>query len=293
MSTADNDEGQVLSPENWGQFNLYRAMDAIRRSVKGQAQHVALLLAHETVRRRCKNGVIEITHRELASMSGRAKDTIPVAIAECVEAGLLHQRRIRDGFKYTWGRVAYFPSEAHTVGRSAENAHSDNLGELRDAVRRLYRAVYLEVVLKGRHGIKWDSPKAAKLLRLSHEQESEILDNLVYFVVESKLEMDPAIECVFADWAASNGTNNFLFRARHPLARFADDVGTLVCRLLVKSGHALPGQTRAVPNLVGAPLALHPDVQQKTLKGAKQVLSVFDVPRAKLQRPDFKLAANA
>lgn len=122
MSTAENDDGQALS-EDWGQFNLYRAMTAIRRLLKGNAQHLALLLAHETVRRRCRNGVIEITHKELCEWSGRHSSTTHNAFEEAVKVGLLHQRHIRDGFKYTWARVAYFPTEAANVVRRDQNDH--------------------------------------------------------------------------------------------------------------------------------------------------------------------------
>lgn len=120
MSTTDDDTGQVLSPDNWGQFKPWRAAQAIFALVKGRAQHVAIALARKTP----GSGVINVTHKELAAITGLGKNSIPEAMAECIAAGLLHQRRVMGGFKYTWGRVAYFPTEVGGVGRRAEKTSS-------------------------------------------------------------------------------------------------------------------------------------------------------------------------
>ena len=295
MSTADDDNGQVLSPENWGQFNLYRAISAAERLLKGHAQHLAIILAFETMRRRCRNGVIEITHRELAALTGRGKDQIPVAMAECIEVGLLHGRRIMGGFKYTWGRVAYFPTEAANVVRRDQNDHSDKSIELRDAARRALRPEYL-AALNHKYSIRSDSPMVPPLLALTTSQESTILDNWVYGAEAIGEPVESIAKKSLAKFFANDGKDgSFLKKAKHPLARFAEDVGLIVCNLVSFAEHlrrqGVETETRTSER-VEHHVSLRPEVRRMNFEGSQELLRNMGIRRP-VQRPnDFQLAAN-
>lgn len=294
MSIADNDEGQVLSPETWGQFNLYRAEATIMRLLKGQAQHIALVLAHETIRRRRKDGIIEITHRELAELSGRAKDTIPVAMAECVEAGLLHQRRIRDGFRYTWGRVAYFPTTGTGVVDANKKSSSDSSSSLRDAVQRVLDGIYLDK-LQRKHGILPNSPGAKKRLWLTADKRNEIIDNLVFAAEAVNWDAEHVTEKALGKWFESDGRDAFLKRTRHPFIRFADDVELIVCNLIAFENHKRRsgiGNTTQPTERVEQLVSNRPEIRAANIAGGAGVIAAMGY-RPSLVRPDFKLAANA
>ena len=109
-----------MSPDDWGSFKPYRAAKAIRARLRGNAQHVALVVALRTP----SDGVVLIKHHELARETGRDFKTIPAAMQECEKAGLVMGRRTREGYIYTWCKVAYFPTPADEVGQRAEKRRS-------------------------------------------------------------------------------------------------------------------------------------------------------------------------
>ncbi len=96
----------VPSPE-WGDFNKLRACHAIRRELRSHAQHVALILALMTP----EDGVIEITHKDLHEITGRANETVVAALKELESAGFVFGRRTIGTFVYTWGEKAYLAAK--------------------------------------------------------------------------------------------------------------------------------------------------------------------------------------
>ncbi|TXH58021.1 MAG: hypothetical protein E6Q97_03270 [Desulfurellales bacterium] len=294
MSTKDTDEGQVLSPENWGRFDHYRAIEVACRLLSGTAQHVAMRLAHETYKRRCRNGVIEITHREIAMLTGRGKDQIPVAIAECVEAGLLHQRRIMGGFKYTWGRVAYFPTEAVNVVDAVKKTSSDPASDLRDAARQCFRREYL-LGLHDKYKIQSDSPAVPALLNLTQAQEAEIVANLAYGAEKLGMPVEEFAKKAFGKFFANDGKDGkFLKNAKHPLARFSEDVALIVCNLISFADH-LRRQGVVVDvrpsERVEHHVSLRPEVRALNAQASRDLLAAMGIRRP-AERQDLKLAAN-
>lgn len=290
MSTVDNDNEQVLSEENWGPFLPWRAVKAIRKLVKGNAQHLAMCLACKTPR----SGELKVTHRELVAETGRHKDAVAHAMAECVKAGLFHQRRIMGGFKYVWGRVAYFPDDVGAdVGRHGQILCSDSGGSYRDALRRTLVPCYLSK-LHGKYGIRPESPEALKRIGLSAEQHENIIKNLEYGGTSLKITPEAITERALLKYMESDGNKEFLKRTRHPLSRFADDVGLIVCNMISWDEHkqrrGLTEQTHTV-NRVEHNVALRPDVRQTNIEGGATLLAAMGVKRP-LQRLDFKAAAN-
>lgn len=293
MSTADQGNEQVLSEDNWGPFWPLKAIKAIRKlGLTRDAQHIAIMLAIKTD----KTGEIEITHRELVRDTGRSKTAVPKAMAECVKVGLLYQRHLgkKNCFKYTWGRVAYFPTDVAAVGRHGQISCSESSAALRDALWRRVVPEYLPL-LKIKHGILPDSPKVPDLIRLSEFQRKEILDNLEYGA--KYLGADNIVSRCLTKWFQSDGKNggNFLLRELHPLSRFSEDVSLLVCNLISFEEHkqrrGLTEQTHTIKR-VEHRVTARPDVQQITAESAKNVVAAIGAPR-QLQRLEFKRAANA
>lgn len=95
--------GLPLPNPQWGEFNKLRAVMRIRCELQSNAQHVAVILATLTP----EDGVIEITHKELGELTGRAHRTVAQALNEAEEAGFLFGKRTLGTFVYTWGEKAY------------------------------------------------------------------------------------------------------------------------------------------------------------------------------------------
>ncbi len=116
-----------------------------------------------------------------------------------------------------------------------ENTFS-NVQEIRDALRSDLRPVYAACLVE-RHPthVAPNSPELRRLALLTDAAERTILDNWVFLASSQKVIPTNGIaKATFEPWMKRNGRDDFLLKARHPLQRFADDVGQMVCRILAE-----------------------------------------------------------
>lgn len=291
VAHAPNEE----AGENWGPFKFLRAQKVIIGHVRGNAQHCALVLAAQTG----PGGTIEMTNQRLAELTGRSKDTIPLAVDICIDAGLLHRRRIRDGYRYTWLKVAYGLTSEPEVGQRAKNAYSTSDVDLLDAVRRVLRPCYFTLLAdtKRGYGIKQDDPDSKALALLTVADEEQILARLAY---HAKWLCDtgfsngqPHIEAVnqgLEAWFAQPGakrpgdSKGFLQRRMHALRFFAVDSGDLLRALRVQK---LNEAKRKASEATQTTAIYDP---KKQAMGAKDVLASLNAPKQPAARTSGRAA---
>lgn len=88
-------------------FSEYTTRKVIDAKLKQGAQLVAIRLAWKTK----KNGKVKLSMPELSEQTGYDRKTLGRIMGKIVESGLLTRKRTRDGYVYTWTRLAYNVAE--------------------------------------------------------------------------------------------------------------------------------------------------------------------------------------
>lgn len=259
MSNTDDNEVQAndasdppnwFAPEDpgphpsWGPFLPMRAQKAIRKLASGNAQHVGLYLSGITPR----DGKTFVVQKVLAADTGRHHSTIKAAIKELFALGILSKaKRTMGGFDIVWGKVAYGLTDAAAVGQRAEKMCSSPVKEIRDALRLDLRPAYCaRVVARYPEDLAAGSPDVRKLALLTNTGESLILDNLVFLAIsQNVIPTGQIVDKTLERWMKRNGDGNFLVKNRHPLQRFSEDVGRIVCRMLAEIQKSSAGTNSA------------------------------------------------
>ena len=221
---------------NWGPFLPWRAAKAICRLTQGNTQHIALILAMKTPR----DGKWFVVQKKLAIEIGRAHSTVGTAIKELFKLGILIKaKRTMGGFDIVWGKVAYGITESHNGHQGeltqGENTFSD-VKEIRNALRLNLRPAYCtRLVERYPDDLTQGSPEVRRLALLTDSAENLILDNLVFLATSQKVIPTEQIASLALErFMKRKGSNDFLIKQMHPLQRFSQDVGRIVCRMLAE-----------------------------------------------------------
>lgn len=235
-------------------FNKWDTKVVIEAKLKKAPQLLAKSLADKTKR----SGKIKISLPELARETGYDRKTLGHIMEEIVESGLLTRKRTREGYVYTWTRLAYNVAD---VGPRSDMSEYQNIAssEATDlaALRR-------DVV--GGYTWAWrrhyDIPDDIKIARdaatISDAQLLEMRPHLSDLVTRlpprDDIELSPverASRRFFSQWCRRNGKNDCLKNARHPLWRLSkqdifEDFATVFAKLAKEQAQRNPVEEKTV-----------------------------------------------